>query len=677
MLKKIISILIILGLSISIVFSSSIDEKVCLSSNKIFYNKYDKLLKLQYSFLSYNSTRAVYYLGKPANNALMHVNSITTSFITGLGGGVQGAIINVLVDTSKDIGLYFLESYLKTPRLVSRDIANRMMEEGIKSYNENYKLYKRGWSNLSDKEKQHFRRNQIKVNMLGESKKLYNKTKNKTVIKIYSDNEILKSMANIEKVFNKSSYLGNVLDASKIAEILLSSNIDIHFYKPFDDYITALSNVKKSVGVIECQNVLNKKTTAKQAQRNIILVIDTSGSMQQTDPNNLRKEALSLLSHTLNADTLLSVVTFANDSNVIFKQKLIGPFGDQNRNLLRQLGAQINSDGGTNIQSGLTAAAKLLKSIPGVKSKIIVLLTDGQDNNWKGQVNMLAKGTTVHTIALSDGADRVGLSLASSKTGGIAEIARNANDIHRILTDLIGTSQNEQVLAIYSDILSHNGEVKSVVIPIETQMQGFESQLSWPGSNMDLSIIDPNGKTIDTKKALNMGIGAKGKTYNIIRLSNPIAGAWKFKVKAIDVNPAGEPFTLRVVAKSPKNTYKFITNTVVPEINSPFNISLKNISSKGTNWQKVKTILWKEGKIIKNYTKNLHSDIGLFSDTSGSKIVFEYFPKNTGIYRVQLQVEGKDKQQKSVVRSIDRTFRVASTGKGIKKKINIKPFIRR
>lgn len=61
---------------------------------------------------------------------------------------------------------------------------------------------------------------------------------------------------------------------------------------------------------------------------------------------------------------------------------------------------------------------------------------------------------------------------------------------------------------------------------------------TYPGSKIDFSIIDPQGKEI-SKTDLPQGVEAiEGKVYKIIKIKKPLSGMWK--AKAVGVKVSGE-----------------------------------------------------------------------------------------------------------------------------------------
>lgn len=84
-------------------------------TNSQFFSKKEKAIRLQYSALNVNATRAVYYVGKPTYAAIQELDSIALSAASGLGGGLHGMFAAVIVDQGISRGLELLQKYVKNP----------------------------------------------------------------------------------------------------------------------------------------------------------------------------------------------------------------------------------------------------------------------------------------------------------------------------------------------------------------------------------------------------------------------------------------------------------------------------------------------------------------------------------------------------------------------------------
>ena len=169
------------------------------------------------------------------------------------------------------------------------------------------------------------------------------------------------------------------------------------------------------------------------------LLIDVSGSMRESDPQNLRKPALELMVQLLPDGSRAGVWTFGQWVNMVV------PHGEVDEPWRLQASAavaEINNFGMlTNIPDVLELSTFDIEQLQYQYRTSIILLTDGKvevskdaAHNRRAARDLLEKvapelrdwGVTVHTIALSDEADWEFLRALARITGGLAERAQSA-----------------------------------------------------------------------------------------------------------------------------------------------------------------------------------------------------------------------------------------------------------
>ncbi|MCM1364109.1 MAG: VWA domain-containing protein [Faecalibacterium sp.] len=104
--------------------------------------------------------------------------------------------------------------------------------------------------------------------------------------------------------------------------------------------------------------------------KEIVLVLDTSGSMDGEPTEEMKNACRNFISTTLDLNTYISIVTYADEASTICSSSY-------NQTSLINAVDSINANGETNIDSGLQNAYSLLKESK-AKEKIIVLMSDGQ-----------------------------------------------------------------------------------------------------------------------------------------------------------------------------------------------------------------------------------------------------------------------------------------------------------
>ncbi|MCE9566761.1 MAG: VWA domain-containing protein [Planctomycetes bacterium] len=115
---------------------------------------------------------------------------------------------------------------------------------------------------------------------------------------------------------------------------------------------------------------------AKMPPRNLVFLIDTSGSMSSPNRLPLVKQALALLVDQLGEKDRVSIVTYAGDSRVA-----LGPTKGSQKDVIKEVATGLRAEGGTNGEGGITKAYQLARDtfIEGGVNRVI-LCTDGDFN---------------------------------------------------------------------------------------------------------------------------------------------------------------------------------------------------------------------------------------------------------------------------------------------------------
>lgn len=119
--------------------------------------------------------------------------------------------------------------------------------------------------------------------------------------------------------------------------------------------------------------------------KDIVFIVDRSGSMEEGGKMSQAKSALSYCLRKLSPGDRFGIVDFATDAN-LFERSLMPATADNTAAALRYV-ERIESAGGTNIEAGLGEGLKLLTQAPG-RMPMLFFLTDGLPT--VGQTNVEA-----------------------------------------------------------------------------------------------------------------------------------------------------------------------------------------------------------------------------------------------------------------------------------------------
>lgn len=144
-------------------------------------------------------------------------------------------------------------------------------------------------------------------------------------------------------------------------------------------------NVKEDVDIptdMNSHQELEEPIRTTSDERDIVLVLDTSGSMSGTPLEETKKASVKFVNTILEEDASIGVVTYDD------KAEQLSDFS-VNKNHLSQIVTGISDGGGTNIGDGLARAKSMLDKSQ-AKKKMIVLMSDGEPNQGKEGEELIA-----------------------------------------------------------------------------------------------------------------------------------------------------------------------------------------------------------------------------------------------------------------------------------------------
>ena len=276
----------------------------------------------------------------------------------------------------------------------------------------------------------------------------------------------------------------------------------------------------------------------------VVLIIDSSGSMKQNDPTDLRLSAARLFAEQKGPELGVATVDFDEHARVLANGLSAG--ANSAAEVARSVD-RVDHSGGTNLGVGLRAAHSLLDGgTARLTSRSAVLLTDGK-GEYGGEAGLFAdRGWSIFTIGLTGAVDEALLTAIAVQTGGEYFKAHTAADLQGVLGIVAGRHSNEAALLLASESIGP-GEERVYTFTLDDAISEILARLFWPGSDLDLTLIDPAGVewTVDrAKRAGAMGVTAS--TYEQFRIPAPVRGTWSARVKAVRVPVTGEPFDLQI-----------------------------------------------------------------------------------------------------------------------------------
>lgn len=204
--------------------------------------------------------------------------------------------------------------------------------------------------------------------------------------------------------------------------------------------------------------------------RDLVLVLDTSGSMDNVKMDQARKALKHCLSK-LNSGDRFAVVTFSTNVRK-YRDALVEASGEQVDNAKKWVDG-LKAGGGTAIQAALDTALEMRTGDEG-RSFTVVFFTDGQptigemkpEKILKNVAEKNTKNTRIFTFGVGDDVNTALLDQLSEGTKALSTYVRPAEDIEAKVTSLYGkisypvlanvrltTSENVKVHEVYPPTL--------------------------------------------------------------------------------------------------------------------------------------------------------------------------------------------------------------------------------
>ena len=261
------------------------------------------------------------------------------------------------------------------------------------------------------------------------------------------------------------------------------------------------------------------------------LVIDVSGSMKANDPANLRQPSVDLMLRLLPQKSRAGIWTFGKWVNMLVRHDTVD---DAWKKEARAKVKDINSVGlFTNIGEALEKAAYDVDSTDPKKVKNIILLTDGMvdiDKNpevnrreWHRIVDQVLPrlkkaGYRIHTIALSDNADRDLMNKLSVATDGVSDVARSADELMKIFLKAFDASAPAEQVPLSDNRFT-----------IDSSVEEFTALIFRKDGSQDAQLIGPDQERLSISQVGEDLSWYRNDKYDLVTVKRPLEGEWSIE----------------------------------------------------------------------------------------------------------------------------------------------------
>lgn len=278
---------------------------------------------------------------------------------------------------------------------------------------------------------------------------------------------------------------------------------------------------------------------------NVVLVLDASNSMNYTDPQGLRYEAISQFTSLLAEEgNYLGGIVFSNHVEAQISPEIIN--GQTEKDEVTELLKSVMSHGVTtdmgytNIGEALTTAVDMLVTSgnPDLPS-VIVFLSDGNtemptDEEQTSSLNLKAEAIQtarensigIYSICLNanNKADTAEMEQISNATGGVFQEVTSAEDLQDVFNAFYGLIYGTSAITLFNDVFPSSGTIET-----QFQVPGFgveEVNIIINGTTTDITLYNPSGEETDVTNIIS-------DTFTLIKITDLISGTWNLVTEGV------------------------------------------------------------------------------------------------------------------------------------------------
>ncbi|MGC9456514.1 MAG: VWA domain-containing protein [Halothiobacillaceae bacterium] len=274
-------------------------------------------------------------------------------------------------------------------------------------------------------------------------------------------------------------------------------------------------------------------TAQEPAAPEIHLVIDVSGSMKRTDPDNLRRPALRILADLMPEEATAGAWFFGERVTGMMSPRAIDSAA---RDRLRGIARQVRSNEQfTDIAAALEAATENWPVAEEHAPRHVIFLSDGMvdiskddEENAEARRRVMdeiipmlqARRVHVHAIALSDGADIPLLRALAERTGALFETMQEADRLQRAFLHLFEAAAPRDSLPLEDNRFYVDGTVTELTILAFRAPDGAPTTLILP---------DGSRETVGTAARLEGWRWDDEGGRDLITIESPPTGEWQIE----------------------------------------------------------------------------------------------------------------------------------------------------
>jgi Ca2+-binding RTX toxin-like protein len=284
-------------------------------------------------------------------------------------------------------------------------------------------------------------------------------------------------------------------------------------------------------------------------QLGLVLIIDDSGSMMTTDPDELRTEASAVALAQQSNGGVFALSAFSTMTHeIVPPTELTSANRDGIEATIRSRFIDFNT---TDYQAAFLEAQRQLDAMPpSVDKKAVLFMSDGvPDGPFTSDGPIAAAHIPIYTIGFA-GADQSGLAGIAARSGGQTFPVGSVGDLQpvaaKILAVLECNAQN-----IVQNVALAPGQTKHIPFTVAPTEDEFKALAAWNDGDVTATLTRPDGSTMDASHVLSNERWDSGATFASGVGTDPLRGGWIFNLTASAANLSTLDVTINVWGGDP------------------------------------------------------------------------------------------------------------------------------
>ncbi len=375
----------------------------------------------------------------------------------------------------------------------------------------------------------------------------------------------------------------------------------------------------------------------------VMLLIDSSGSMKETDPRGLRVPASKLFISLLGKEDNIGILTFHED--VINLANLTEAAKHQSE--LLAAAEKVTSEGKfTDIYKAIISAEETIEKAARKDSKkIIVLMSDGKidvgdtqkDEELRAKLlseilqGLKEKNIKLYTIAFTSLSDTNLLEIIARETGGAFSLLESAENFHNAFISIFESLKIPQMLPIEKNTFNVDISVTDITIIANKEAPDSTLILRAPNKEKYMSRKKPRDFTWFTSP-----------TFDMITINEPQKGTWQILFSTGNGNKAYIVTNLQL--SSNLSDMKFYPYWPIGDtIDVQAWLDNKDDVMQDIKSMFIGTNFYAEIKDPHGNIKKLSLTAAPTKEEGGANIKYinSYKPETAGTYEIKVAAEGK------------------------------------